>query len=513
MAGSSQIDISARRPYHPAVMAKRKLRVAFVTPEVAPYAKSGELADIAASLPKALAARGVEVSLYMPLYRQPGVDSLSKVTVLTNLSVPLGREKVRAAVHRAELGWADLYLIECPRFFHREHIYGSSKGAYLDNDERFAFFSRAVLEYMCRARTAPDVIHCNNWPSALIPVLLKTRYAARALLKATASVLTLHNVAYQGEFPADSMSIAGLTWNDFASSRLAFDGKFNFLKAGVLFADAVNTVSREYRKEILAGEQGPGLAGILESQGLVLDAIRNGIDTEEWNPATDPFITANFRPDAPDGKKECRRDLLKEFGLSLPEGTPVVGISAYLTRHKGFDLLRAAAPALRELDFGLVVQGRGDEAYEDVFRALRAGRPDRVGVRFEISPALSHKVVAGSDILLVPSLYEPCGLSQLYAFRYGTVPVVRATGGLKETVVPIASSPPRGDGFVFEEFTPGALTECLSEALDLYAHPRTWRRVMNAGFRKNFSWGPSAGKYLKLYARSLNSKRGESHVR
>jgi starch synthase len=494
-------------------MAKRKMRVAFVTPEVAPYAKSGELADVAASLPKALAARGIEVSLFMPMYRQPGVDSLSKVPVLKDLSVPLGREKVKAAVHRAELGWADLFLVDCPKYFHREHIYGPSKGAYLDNDERFAFFGRAVLEYMSRARTAPDVVHCNNWPAALIPVLLKTRYAARAMFKATASVLTLHNVAYQGEFPADSMSLAGLTWNDFASCRLAFDGKFNFLKAGVLFADAVNTVSREYRKEILSREQGPGLADILKGQDLALHAIRNGIDTEEWDPATDPFITANYEPDAPDGKKECRRDLLREFGLSLPERTPVVGISSYLTRHKGFDLLREAAPALRELDFGLVVQGRGDEAYEDVFRALRAGRPDRVAVRFEISPALGHKVIAGSDILLAPSLYEPCGLTQLYAFRYGTVPVVRGTGGLRETVEPVGSSPPRGDGFVFGEFTPEALTDCLREALDLYAHPKTWRRVMNAGFRKDFSWGPSAGSYIKLYARSLNSKRGEGHVR
>ena len=494
-------------------MARRKLRVAFVTPEMAPYAKSGELADVAASLPKALAARGLEVSLFMPLYRQPGVEQLSRVPVLRDLSVPLGREKVRAAVHRAELGWADLYLIDCPRYFHREHIYGPSKGAYLDNDERFAFFGRAVLESMARTRKAPDIIHANNWPSALIPVLLKTRYATRVLFKSTATVLTLHNVAYQGEFPADSMSLAGLTWNDFASCRLAFDGKLNFLRAGVVFADAVNTVSRQYRKEILAGEQGPGLAAILKEQDIPLHAIRNGIDTEEWDPATDPFIAAHYGPDDPDGKRECRRDLLKEFGLTLPETAPLVGISSYLTRHKGFDLLREAAPALGRLDFGLVVQGRGDEAYEDVFRALRSGRPDRVAVRFEVSPALSHKVVAGSDMLLVPSLYEPCGLSQLYAFRYGTVPVVRGTGGLLETVSPVADGPARGDGFVFEEFEPRALVECLAEALEAFGHPRAWRRIMAAGFGKDFSWGPSASKYMTLYARSLNSRRGVADVR
>ena len=306
-------------------MAKRKLRVAFVTPEVAPYAKSGELADVAASLPKALAARGAEVSLFMPMYRQPGVESLSKVPVLADLSVPLGRDKVRAAVHRAELGWADLYLIDCPRYFHREHIYGPSKGAYLDNDERFAFFGRAVLEYMSRARTAPDVIHCNNWPSALIPVLLKTRFAGRALFKATATVLTLHNVAYQGEFPADSMSLAGLTWNEFASCRVAFDGKFNFLKAGVLFADAVNTVSQEYRKEILAGEQGPGLAEILKSQDLALHAIRNGIDTEEWDPATDPFITADFRPPRPTGRRNAAATCSGNFAFPCRSERPSSG--------------------------------------------------------------------------------------------------------------------------------------------------------------------------------------------
>jgi starch synthase len=494
-------------------MARRKLRVAFVTPEMAPYAKSGELADIAASLPKVLAARGAEVALFMPLYRQPGVEQLSRVPILQDLAVPLGREKVRAAVWRAELGWADLFLVDCPRYFHREHIYGPAKGAYLDNDERFAFFGRAVIEFLARTRRAPDVIHCNNWPSALIPVLLRTRYATRALFQATAAVLTLHNVAYQGEFPADSMSLAGLTWNDFASCRLAFDGKFNFLRAGVLFADAVNTVSRQYRKEILAGEQGPGLADILKSQDITLHAIRNGIDTEEWDPAADPFIAANFGPAAPEGKKECRRDLLKEFGLSLPEATPLVGISSYLTRHKGFDLLREAAPALARLDFGLVVQGRGDEAYEDVFRALRAGRPDRVAVRFEVSPALSHKVVAGSDMLLVPSLYEPCGLTQLYAFRYGTVPVVRGTGGLLETVEPVTEAPARGDGFVFEAFEPEALAECLAEAMELFARPKAWRRVMAAGFRKDFAWGPSAAKYMNLYARSLSSRRGEADVR
>jgi starch synthase len=494
-------------------MAKRKLRVAFVTPEVAPYAKSGELADVAASLPKALSALGVEVSLFMPLYRRPGVESVSKELVFPELSVPVGGEKVKAAVFRTEIAKSDLYLIDCPKYFLREHIYGPSKGAYLDNDERFAFFSRAVLEFMVKARMAVDVIHCNNWPSALIPVLLKTRYANKAPFKGTASVLTLHNVAYQGEFPADSMSLAGLTWSHFASQRLAFDGKFNFLKAGVIFADAVNTVSREYRREILLGTQGPGLKEILKGRDLVLHAIRNGIDTEEWNPSKDPYIAAPFGPASIEGKKACRRDLLKEFGLSLPERTPVVGISSYLTRHKGYDLLREAGAGILDLDLGPVVQGRGEEAYEDVFRALHKARPDRVAVRFEVSPALSHKVIAGSDMVLMPSLYEPCGLTQLYAFRYGTVPVVRATGGLRETVEPYAPEPPRGDGFVFEEHTPEALKACLKDALRAYARPEAWRRIMDAGFQKDYSWGPSAAKYVKLYEKSLRSKEGETHVR
>jgi starch synthase len=512
MGGGGGIDISSPGPYHRFEMPNGKLRVAFVTPEVAPFAKSGELADVAASLPKALTALGLEVSLFMPKYRWPEVEALPAELLVSDLPVPLGGKKAKVSVFRAELGKSILYLIDNPKYFLREHIYGPSKGAYLDNDERFVFFNRAVLEFMVKAGIQPDVIHCNNWSAALIPAFLNTHYARRKQFRGTATVLTLHNVAYQGEFPADSLSLTGLTWNEFASHRLAFDGKFNFLKAGVIFADAINTVSHVYREEILDGRQGNGLRDILAGRNRVLHAILNGVDYEEWNSETDPFIASGFRAGNFAGKKLCKADLVREFGLKLPAKAPLFGIVSFLSRHKGFDLLKDSIRELMALEAGLVVLGRGDDTYMDLFREIQADYPGRAAVRFEVSPVLSHKVIAGSDMLLVPSLYEPCGLSQLYAFRYGTVPVVRKTGGLQETVVPFEPGTPGGNGFAFEEFTPEALSACLKKAVSCYSRPDCWRLIMENGFRQDFSWEASSGEYAKLYEKSLSIRKGGTHV-
>ncbi len=490
-----------------------KLRVAFVTPEAAPFAKSGELADVAGALPKYVASLGAEVSLFLPRYRLPDIDSLAKELVVSNLSVPVGPKRIKASVYRAEPGKFVVYFIDNPKYFLREHIYGPSTGAYLDNDERFIFFNRAVLEFMLKSGFKADIIHCHNWPASLIPVFLKTHYDHKSLFKETASLLTLHNVAYQGEFPADSLSLAGLTWNGFVSRKLDFDGKFNFLKAGVIFADAINTVSRSYRKEILAGKQAPGLAAILKSRDLVLESIRNGVDTDEWDPRTDPYIAENFGPENVAGKNTCRKDLIREFGLSVSEKTPLVGIVSYLTRHKGFDLVRDSVSRLMAMDIGLVVLGRGDGATEEMFRKIQDRCPGRAAVRIEMNPALSHKIIAGSDILLMPSLIEPCGLSQLYAFRYGTVPVVRATGGLKESVVSFESDPKRGNGFVFKNYAPGALLKSLRDAVARFREPEVWVKIMAAGFQQDFSWEASAREYWDLYLRTLALRRGGNHVR
>ena len=373
--------------------------------------------------------------------------------VVPKLSVPLGTGKVNASVYRAEPGKFTLFLVDNPKYFMRESIYGPSSGEYLDNDERFVFFNRAVLEFMARSGHRSDIIHCHSWPAALIPVFLKTLYAHKPVFRETSSLLTLHNVAYQGEFPADSLALAGLSWNGPLSQKLDFDGKFNFLKTGIVFADALNTVSRSYSREILAGKETHGLSAILKSRRLGLESIRDGVDYEEWNPRTDPYIAANFGPDDIAGKAVCRKDLIKEFGLSISEREPVIGVVSYLTRAKGYDLLNESVSKLLDMDLGLVVLGRGDEIYENLLRKIKERRPGKASVRFEMNPALSHKVIAGSDILLMPSLVEPCGLTPLYAFRYGTVPVVRATGGLKEIVVSRPDDPGAGNGFLFRAFT------------------------------------------------------------
>jgi starch synthase len=486
----------------------QNLKVLFVSAEVSPFAKSGELADVASSLPKYLSSLGVDVSLIMPKYRSPEIDSLAKERVMRDLLVPLGQEKVKANLYKSELGKYDIYFVDNPKYFWRENIYGTEKGDYLDNDERFIFFSRAVLEFLLKGKMDIDLIHCNNWPTALIPLFLRTKYSHRAQFKNVATVLTLHNIAYQGEFPPDTLSLTGLSWNYFKPEQLSFQDKFNFLKCGVIFSDVLNTVSSTYKREILTKKHGFGLEGLLMKRRDAFFSIRNGVDYEIWNPETDPYIIANYSSDNFGPKKKCKLDLIEEFGLSLSPGTPLLGIISYLTRYKGFDLLLEIIDDLMQMDVGLVVLGKGDEKYEKEFLEIMRRNPRNVGVKLEMNPVLAHKIAAGADIFLIPSLREPCGLGQLYSFKYGTVPVVRATGGLGENVKPFNSKSVKGNGFVFKDYSSQALLESLKHALNSYRRPKLWRRIMEECLSENFSWEMSARKYLKLYQNALEVKRG-----
>lgn len=485
----------------------QKLRVTYVSAEIYPFAKSGESADVASSLPKYLSNLGMEISIFMPRYRRPEIESFPMECVTQELRVPVGEEKVKASVYKSELGKNDIYFIDNPKYFWREDVYGTGKGEYLDNDERFVFFNRAVLEFLLQTKTPVDIIHCNSWPTALIPVFLKTQYSSKTLFKKTATVFTLHNVAYQGAFPPDSLTLTGLNWNYFNPQQLAFNGKFNFLKAGVMFSDVLNTVSSAYKKEIQT-ENGLGLEGILNSRMKVFYSIRNGVDYEIWNPETDPHIAANYSASNLKGKGKCKRDLIKEFGLSISSGIPLIGVVSYLSAQKGLDLILEAMDELMKMKVGLVILGKGDEKYETQLQDMHRKYPKKMGVRFELSPILSHKVAAGADISLIPSLYEPCGLNQLYSFKYGTVPVVRATGGLKETVKNFSRKTGKGNGFVFREYSSSAMLKALEEAMGCYAEPETWQKIMQEGFRKDFSWKTAAKKYAKLYHNALEIKRG-----
>lgn len=484
-----------------------KLSVAYVSTEVFPYAKSGELADVASSLPKYLASLGMSVSVFMPMYRTPEIESLSKELDMSSLFVPLGERKIKATVFKGEQGKYDIYFINHPQYFWRDNIYGTGKGEYLDNDERFIFFSRAVLEFLAKKKIHIDILHCNSWPTALIPVFLKTIYSHKRQFKKTATVLTLHNIAYQGEFPPETLSLTGLNWNYFNSKQLSLNGRFNFLKAGIQFSDVLNTVSSSYKKEILTGKPGFGLEEILRKREKDFYSILNGIDYETWNPETDPYIVANYSLANLKPKKECKKDLLQEFGLSLGLRTPLIGMVSYLTSHKGFDILFEAMDKLMGMDLGLIVLGLGDEKYENRFLEFQKRYPSKLAVRLDMNPALVHKITAGSDMFLVPSLYEPCGLNQFYSFRYGTVPIVRGTGGLEETVTAFHAKSLEGNGFVFQKYSSQALLKAVRKALFCYENPLLWQKIVERGFRQDFSWENAARKYAELYRNALEKRR------
>jgi starch synthase len=485
-----------------------KLSVIYVTAEFSPLAKSGELADVASTLPKYLSSLGMEVSIFMPKYRNPEIESFPKELVRRDIMVPVGGEKVKASVYKSELGKYDIYFVDNPKYFWRDYIYGPGQGEYLDNDERFIFFNRAVLEFLLKAKIQVDIIHCNSWPTALIPVFLRTHYSQKNKFKSSATVFTLHNVAYQGEFPPETLSLTGLNWNYFNPKQLAFNGKFNFLKAGVIFSDVLNTVSSAYKREIQTEKHSFGLHKILKNRRDVFFSIRNGLDYEIWDPATDPYIAANYSLADLKLKKACKRDLIKEFGLPLSVKTPLIGMVSYLSSQKGFDILLHAVDELMEMDVGLVILGKGHEEYENRFLDVQKKYPEKMALEFEMSPVLAHKVVAGADIFLIPSLYEPCGLNQLCSFRYGTVPVVRSTGGLRETVKPFSLETLKGNGFVFQEYSPQALLTTVKQALSCYKKHDCWQKIMKAGLGENFGWETAAKKYARLYQNALEIKRG-----
>ena len=487
---------------------RHRMNVAIVTPEALPFAKSGELADFSAALPKYLASLGLNVSLIMPKYRTPEIESLSTQTVLPELPVPLGGERVKAGVSKAERGYFNIYFIDNPKYFLREKIYGPSTGEYLDNDERFIFFSRAVLEFLLKSKLPLDIIHCHNWPSALVPVFLRTHYQNERYFSRVATVFTLHNVAFQGDFPPESLMLTELNWNYFNPRQLSLNGRFNFLKAGIVYADVVNTVSSAYKQEILSRKHSHGLSEILRGRRSDFSSVRSGIDYEVWNPEKDPYLAASYSPADMSGKSACKLALIKELKLRLPEAAPLIAYVSHLSKYKGTDILIEALDEIGAMEAALVVCGEGEEKAELALREAARRYRGRIAAPLEIRPALVHKVVAGADILLIPSLHEPCGLNQFYGFRYGTVPIVRATGGLKETVKPYIPATGEGNGFIFQEYSAVALLAALKQAIDCYrTAPASWRRLKEAGLRQNFSLEVTARGYVRLYEKALHSKR------
>jgi starch synthase len=486
-----------------------RLRVALVTPEAAPFAKSGELAEFCSALPRYLSSLGLEVALVLPKYDTPRIAALDAAVVCPEIFVPLDGGRAKASVLRADQKDCAIYLVDCPKYFRRENIYGPPTGNYLDNDERFIFFSRAALEFLRQSDLPPDVVHCHNWPTALVPVFLRSHYRKDSGLESAAALLTLHNAAFQGEFPAESLALTELNWDFFSPQSLSSDGKINFLLAGAVHADLVNTVSATYEKELLSGKDGSGLSRALKKRRKTFTSVRNGIDGETWDPEKDPHIAARYGPGRLEGKAGCKQDLISALGLNPSAEMPLLSFVSPLTRHKGADILAESLEAIINLGAGVVVCGEGEERFRKEFQAAARRFPGRLAFRFESNAALTHKIIAGSDILLIPSLLEPSGLSLFAAFRYGTIPVVRATGGLKEAVRAYSFRTGSGNGFAFQGFTAQELVRCVGQAADCYTRrPAHWRMLMEEGMRQEFSWEETARGYAELYQKALKLKRG-----
>jgi len=479
------------------------MKILFVSSEGLPYSKTGGLADVIEGLPKALRELGHDVAVLLPRY--PG--NKMSTTLISSLTLPLG-DRVRFPAigeGKTENGVRYLFLDD-PEFFDRPGIYGDKAGDYPDNAERFAEFSRAAIEVAKRV-WLPDVIHCHDWQTALVPVLLRTEYAADAPVRSLPVVFTIHNLAYQGVFPRPTLRKIGLPDSLFTLDALEFYGKVNFLKGGLIYADYLTTVSRRYAKEIQTPEYGAGLEGVIQKRADRVVGILNGVDYTAWNPEKDTLIAENFSAKNLDGKNACKKDLLASF--QLPDenlSQPLIGIVSRFVDQKGFDLIADIANDLLKEEVALVALGTGQPAYEKMFRDLAHENPARVGVKIGYDEALAHKIEAGADMFLMPSRYEPCGLNQMYSLRYGTAPIVRATGGLDDTIQNFGPRSHQGTGFKFQEYEPEALLTCVRAALKAYRDTDAWRVLQHNGMAKDFSWKASAPAYVTLYEAAKRSR-------
>jgi starch synthase len=469
------------------------LRVAILTSEAVPFAKTGGLGDVASALPKALRAAGVDASLILPLYQQTD-RALLREQIIDNLEVEWGGERRRVSVWFSEATGAPAFLIDAPHYFARPNIYG-----YSDDHQRFAFFSRAALELLKRLGSAPDVLHGNDWQSGFAIAEMHSRRRFDPFYARTRTLLSIHNLAYQGAFDPNDLGWMGFTRRE---TRDAFmhEGAAVALKAGLMLADALSTVSRRYAEEIQTGEQGYGLDWLLRMRSDRLVGITNGVDYETWNPETDPHTAAHFNADDTSGKRECKLDLLRRFHLPEEPDRPIVAIISRLVAQKGYDLVRQAAGKILESGAFFIALGAGAKEYEDFLQSLHDHAPQRVGVYIGYAgEPLAHQIEAGADIFLMPSQYEPCGLNQMYSMRYGTVPVVRATGGLDDTVENFDRARGTGNGFKFIRYSADSLLGSIHEALHCYAEPEAWRKVQQNGMRADNSWGAAARRYVELY--------------
>ena len=484
----------AAKPAAPPPRKQTSLRVLMIASEAQPFSKTGGLADVATALPKALGQLGHEATLITPRYR-----GVTDGPVVASLSIDMAGHRFDARLMEAPFDGARVLLLDCPELYDRTGIYYDAHGDFADNAVRYAFLSAAAIEFAAAQHDAPfDVVHSHDWQGGLA-----SAYARR--LPNVARVFTIHNLAYQGVFDKAWVPRLGLDWRDFTLDRgFEFFDRLSFLKAGINLSDAFTTVSPTYAEEIQRPEYGYGFDGIIRARREALTGILNGIDHDEWNPEKDAFLPAPFSGADLTGKAQAKRAMLEAFGLEITSESlarPAVGMVSRMVDQKGLDLIAAAASHLAALDATFIIVGTGEARYQEMWQSLSRWRPDRVRGFVGFDERRAHLVEGGADIFLMPSRFEPCGLNQMYSLRYGTVPVVRAVGGLVDTVRPYNPKNGQGNGFMFADYHPAAMMNALGDAIAAYANKKMWTRLQKNGMKADFSWGRSAAEYVKMYSR------------
>jgi len=463
----------------------KKLKVLFASSEVEPFSKTGGLADVSGSLPVALNKAGIDIRVVTPRYK----------------CVKVSGNEAGSRLSGAKLaGRVPVYFIKNNKYFMRNNLYAEKGGDYADNLERFVFFSKAILEGLKALDFKPDIIHCNDWQTALVPVYLKEIYGKQDdFYRDMRTVLTVHNLGYQGVFSKTKLPQTGLGWEYFTMHRLEFYDMLNILKGGLVYADAITTVSPTYAEEIQTSEFGCGLGGLLSERKAALFGILNGIDNGEWDPSKDKEIKYHFSASKPEGKYKDKSLLQKEAGLEQRRDAPLIGIISRLADQKGLDLIARIINPLLDHDVQFILLGTGEEKYHRLFEEIGKRVPHKASINLKFDELLAKKIYSGADIFLMPSRYEPCGLGQMISLRYGTIPVVRRTGGLADTITDFDPKTARGNGFVFERYDAWELFDAVKRAIAVYKRKALWAKLVSNAMRCDFSWERSAEKYIEVY--------------
>jgi starch synthase len=481
---------------------KGSMKLLLVSPEVDPFSKTGGLGDVAGALPRVLSRRGHDVAVVTPLYRGIRKMGVPLTPVMNGIEAEFGGKSFSGSLQETHFPETDVpvYLVDCPPFYDRDGLYGENGKDYADNLERFAFLCQVALRFAKEGGFRPDVIHLHDWQSALVAVYLRTLHRDDPFFTSVRTLYTIHNLAYQGLFPSEKMEELRLPWDVYHIDGLEFYGKISLMKGGIAYSDKTSTVSERYAEEIQTEEFGCGLEGLLSKRSAHLVGILNGVDYTDWDPATDKHLPARYQPDDLSGKAVCKEELQKENGLPVKMDIPLIGVVTRLTEQKGLDLVVRAFDRLMDLGFQFVLLGTGDPEYHEAFKELGRQYPNQASIHLTFDNAMAHRIEAGADLFLMPSRYEPCGLNQMYSLRYGTVPVVRETGGLADTIDNYHITRKTGNGFVFRKAQPGQLVKAVRRALTVYNDRKAWRDLMKRAMLMDFSWERAAQRYEEVFA-------------